>query len=151
MKNDYLLKCHEFYFARISVLKEQIQALRSCLSREQYVQHEIVKFAARLRKATFEVIPEDPNRSDYHLHGDLKGYRRYKQGLQRYRLFFTFSTKPPLILYLYINDEKHLRKEGDKNDPYKEFRKLIGKGLFSSDPNDPKTQQWIHELEPLLN
>ena len=151
MKNNYLLKCHDFYYSRISLLKEHIRNLKSSLSQEEYIHHETVKFAARLRKATLEVIPQDPQRVEYQLHGDLKGYRRYKQGLQRYRLFFTFSAKPPLILYLYINDQNHLRKEGDKNDPYEEFKKLATKGLFSSNPADPKIQQWIHELEPLTN
>lgn len=143
IKNNYLLKCHNFYYLRVSQLKEQIKCLKLSLPREEYIQHEVVKFAARLKRATLEVIPEDPNKIEYHLHGDLKGYRRYKQGLQRYRLFFTFSVKPPLILYLYINDEKHLRKEGDKNDPYEEFKRFVSKGLFSSNPSDSKIQQWI--------
>lgn len=80
------------------------------------------------------------------MHGVLKKYRRYKQGLKRYRLFFIFSNNPTLIAYLYINDEKHLRKDGDKNDPYKEFSKLCNKGVFSDDPKDPKIQKWLHEL-----
>lgn len=146
MRNNYLLKSHDFYYARISQLKEQVKNLKLSLSQDEYIRHEVVKFAARLKKATQEIIPQDPNRVEYHLHGELKGYRRYKQGMQRYRLFFAFSMKPPLILFLYINDEKHLRKEGDKNDPYEEFRKFVNKGLFSSNPNDPRIQQWVHEL-----
>lgn len=145
MKNDYFLKFHDFYYSRLSQLKEQIRKLKSTLPSDEYVHNEVVKFAARLKKATFEIIPQDPNKSEYQLHGDLKGYRRYKQGLKRYRLFFVFSNRPPLILYLYINDEKHLRKEGDKSDPYEEFKKLVIKGLFSSNPVDPKIQQWVRE------
>lgn len=151
MKSSYLLKCHDFYYSRIAQLKEQVRSLKLSLPSNEFTQHEVVKFAARLKKATLEVIPQDPNRIEYHLHGELKGYRRYKQGLKRYRLFFTFSNKPPLILYLYINDEKHLRKEGDKNDPYEEFKKLAIRGSFSTNPNDPKIQQWIHELETVPN
>ncbi len=150
-KNNYLLKCHNFYSSRTSELKVQVKMLKESLPREQYIQHEVVKFAARLKKATFDIIPEDPNKPEYYLHGDLKGYRRYKQGLKRYRLFFTFSNTPPLILYLYINDDKHLRKEGDKNDPYEEFKRLVKRGSFSPNPHDPKLALWIHELENFSN
>lgn len=151
MKNNYLLKSHDFYVSRVSQLKEQIKKLKSSLSKDEYIHHEVVKFAARLRNATLEIILQDPNRMEYHLHGDLKGYRRYKQGLQRYRLFFAFAASPPLILYLYINDEKHLRKEGDKNDAYEEFKKMITKGFFSGNPRDPKIQKWIHEMDEQKN
>lgn len=146
MKNKYLLKVHDFYAYRAAELKEQIIKLHQTLPREQYIQHEIVKFAARLRVATLEIIPEDPDKPEYRLRDELRKYRRYKQGLQRYRLMFTFSSKPPIILYLYINDEKHLRKHGSKSDPYEEFSKLVRNGTFSHDPADSKIQKWISQL-----
>ena len=48
-----------------------------------------------------------------------------------------------MILYLYINDEKHLRKAGAKTDPYEEFKKLARNGLFSANPADPNIQGWL--------
>src|SRR5690606_34483715 len=96
-RNNYLLKCHAFYLSRAALFKEHIKALKLSLPQEEYIHHEVVKFAARLRKATSDIIPQDPRKIEYQLHGDLKGYRRYKQGLQRYRLFFAFSVQPPLI------------------------------------------------------
>lgn len=146
MKTNYLLKAHHLYRERVIDLKEQVTHLRGSLSRETFCQHEVVKFAARLRRATLEVIPEDPNRPDYRLKGNLRKFRRYKQGLQRYRLFFASSNEPPVVLYLYVNDRKHLRKDGDKNDPYEVFAKLVKKGVFSSDPSDSKMAQWISDL-----
>lgn len=146
MKSNYLLRYHDFYFQRIAKLKEQVKELRGKLNNEEFRQHEIVKLAYRIREADQKIIPQDPNRPEYHLVGNLKKYRRYKQGLQRYRLFFCFSTRPEIILYLYLNDEKHLRKEGDKNDPYEEFKKLAAKGYFSHNPADPKIQKWINKI-----
>lgn len=148
MKSNYLLKYHDFYFHRIAKLKEQVKELHSKLSKEEFQQHEIVKFAYRIRKADQEIIPQDPNRPEYRLTGDLKKYRRYKQGLQRYRLFFCFSSKPKIILYLYLNDEKNLRKAGDKKDPYEEFKKFAAKKHFSHKPDDPKIQKWIKNYYP---
>ncbi len=142
-KSNYLLKCHKFYADRIDSLKQEIKELKDSLTEEEFSKHPDVKFAARVRKATKEIIPEDPDRKEYQLHGDLKKYRRYKQGLQRYRLFFAFSKKPPIILYLYLNDKSSLRKEGSKNDPYNVFSKLVDKKQISHDPNDPTIQRWI--------
>ncbi|MBU0571182.1 MAG: type II toxin-antitoxin system YhaV family toxin [Candidatus Omnitrophica bacterium] len=148
MMNNYLLRYHDFYYHRIVRLKQRVIELRKKLNDKEYAQHEIVKFAARIRKADQEIIPENPDRPEYRLHGDLKRYRRYKQGLQRYRMFFCFSNQPKIIVYLYLNDEKHLRKSGDKNDAYKEFKKLVVKKHFSHNPEDPKIQKWITNYRP---
>ena len=148
MKSNYLLKYHDFYFQRIAKLKEQVKELRNKLGDEEFRQHEIVKLAYRIREADQEIIPRDPNRPEYRLTGNLRKYRRYKQGLQRYRLFFCFSNQPKIILYLYLNDEKHLRKAGDKNDPYEEFRSLVDRECLSHNPADPKIQKWIKNCRP---
>ncbi len=145
MQTKYLLRYHDFYHQRITNLKEQVKQLKAKLSPEDFHQHEIVKFAARVRQADQVTIPQDPNRRDYQLKGSLRKFRRYKQGLKRYRLFFCFSNTPPLILYLYLNDEKHLRKQGSKNDPYERFKGFVNKGTFSHDPTDPNIQQWIRK------
>ena len=148
MTSNYLLRYHVFYCQRIAQLKEQVKELRNKLTDEEFKQHEIVKLAYRIRKGDEEIIPQDPDRPEYRLAGELKKYRRYKQGLQRYRLFFCFSNHPKIILYLYLNDEKHLRKTGAKTDPYEEFKKLVHKGSFSHNPNDPKMQNWIKNYRP---
>lgn len=147
--SDFLLRYHEFYHHRIARLKEQVKELRQKLSDEEFAQHEIVKLAYRIRQADQEIIPQDPDRPEYRLMGELRKYRRYKQGLQRYRLFFCFSNHPKMILYLYLNDEKHLRKAGSKTDPYEAFKKLAVKGTFSHNPQDAKIQKWIIERRSL--
>jgi len=146
MKIKYLLRYHDFYFQRITKLKEQIKELRGKLNDEKFNQHEIVKLAYRVRQADQKIIPQNPNLPEYRLRGGLKKYRRYKQGLQRYRILFCFSSHPAIILYLYLNDEKHLRKAGDKHDPYEEFKRMVTNGRFSHNPADPKIQKWIKML-----
>jgi len=143
MASDYLLRFHDFYYERILSLKEQVQRLKANLTPTEFSQHEVAKFAARVRRADHEIIPEDPDRKDYRLRGGLRKYRRYKQGLKRYRLFFCFSSTPPIILYLYLNDQKHLRKEASRTDPYEQFSKFVRKGMFSHDPSDERIQKWI--------
>lgn len=145
MASDYLLRYHDFYHRRILALRDQVRRLKATLSPEDFSRHEVVKSAARVRKADQEIIPQDPNRKDYRLQGPLRRYRRYRQGLQRYRLFFCFSNTPPIILYLYLNDQKHLRKAGSKNDPYEQFSRLVARGTFSDDPSDEKIHKWIRQ------
>ena len=68
-KSNYLLKCHKFYSDRIESLKEEIKELKDSLTEEEFSQHPDVKFAVRVRKATKEIIPEDPGKKEYQLHG----------------------------------------------------------------------------------
>jgi len=145
MEHKYLLKYHKIYLQRTNSLKAQVRELKARLPEDEFRRHEIVKLAFRIREADQNIIPQDPDRPEYRLKDDLRKYRRYKQGLQRYRLFFCFSSHPKIILYLYLNDEKHLRKEGGKNDPYEEFKRFVNKGLVSHDPGDPRIQKWIKQ------
>ena len=141
--SNYLLKAHDFYYRRIRELTDQVRELREKLSFEEFSQHPVVKLAQRVRKADRDIIPQDPDRPEYRLKAELKKFRRYKQGLKRYRLFFCFANHPKIILYLYLNDEKHLRKDSNKNDPYEMFKKFIKQEKLSHNPQDPKIQQWI--------
>jgi len=47
----------------------------------------------------------------------------------------------------FSNDEKHLRKAGDKNDPYEEFANLVKKDYLSHNPDNPKIQKWIKSYQ----
>ena len=61
---------------------------------------------------------------------DNAHWRRVKKGMpQRYRLFFRFASSPlPLIVYVWLNDEDSLRKEGAKTDVYARFRAMLERG-----------------------
>ena len=148
IKNNYLLKAHEMFFQRTVALNNEVKALSKKLSLEELQQHETVKLARRVYEATLQIIPHDPDHPAYRLKDDLKKYRRYKQGLARYRLFFAFSSTPPIILYLYLNDKASLRKEGDTHDPYEQFRHFVRQGKVSHNPLDPRIQQWVRTYEP---
>jgi len=61
-KSKYLLKYHDFYHQRIQTLKNQVKKLKASLPQGEFLQHEVVKFAARVRHADQTLIPEDPNK-----------------------------------------------------------------------------------------
>lgn len=150
VKNNSLLKAHEIFFQRTRALSDAVKALSKRLSLEELKQHETVKLAKRVYTATLEIIPHNPNDPAYYLRDDLKKYRRYKQGLERYRLFFAFSTTPKIILSLYLNDQDTLRKEGSKHDPYEIFRGFVRQGRVSHNPLDPRIQRWIRHYHPAI-
>ena len=149
--SNYKLYTHQFYNERISALISTVEKLHKTLARQEYVCHPLVKLLARLSKATLTIIPHNPNHRDYLLKGELAKFRRYKRGLQRFRLLFCFANQPALIVYLYVNDTNHLRKDGDKNDPYEEFKALVQKGIFSHNPNDLVMRKWIRQHQPVTS
>lgn len=141
-KTKHLVRYHEFYYQRIQELKSRVKELKEQFTHEEFARHETVKLAIRLRDAEKEV-EDDPNRPEYLLHDELRKFRRYKRGLGRYRILFCFSSKPPIIIFLYLNTAETLRKAGSRLDPYERFKAMLRRGEASHDPNDPKTKKWI--------
>lgn len=68
-KRKYLLKAHKFYSDRIEVLKAEIKKLKLSLNTEAFEQHPDVKFAVRLRNATMQTIPDDPDKKNINCAG----------------------------------------------------------------------------------
>lgn len=112
-------------------LKAEVRALKRTLPTEDYLIHPTVKLYTAVMVAIKEKIPVDPYATHFALTGALKNYGRVKKmGLpNRYRLFFraieTPDHKAVFILWL-----GYPRKEGDKNDCYKAFTKMVIRGEF---------------------
>ncbi|MGH7777911.1 MAG: type II toxin-antitoxin system YhaV family toxin, partial [Candidatus Dormibacterales bacterium] len=79
--------------------------------------------------------PEDPDRKEFRLEGELAMFRRVKKrGLPaRYRLFYVFSSEAQAIIFLYLNDDRTLREEGARRDPYVVFTGLLRRGEIGGD------------------
>jgi len=116
-------------------LSARARRLKGELSEEEYVRHPDVKLFLTLRELTRDVIPSDPHHADYRLHGDLSKFRRTKgRGLpRRYRLFWVFSDQLKVIIFLYLNDGRSLRKEGDRSDPYRLFSGMVSRDEIGGD------------------
>ena len=101
----------------------------------EYRQHPTVKLFASIIRLIREVIPSDPNAARFRLTGALRTFRRAKNlGMPpRYRLFWVFSERHRTIVFLYLNDETTLRKEGSSSDPYAVFSRLVARGEIGAD------------------
>jgi toxin YhaV len=103
---------------------------------EDRTHHPKAKLLKRILEIIAEEIPQNPSAEKY-LQGNTLGtpHRHWYRAkfLQRYRLFFRFSSEHKIIIYAWLNDESTLRKSGAKTDPYTTFRKRLAQGDPPSD------------------
>ena len=124
IRNGWRLIEYPAFTAQIDALLADVSGLRLSLDTERYARHPKVKLLARIRQIVEEEVPQDPNRADYRLKGNLSLWRRVKFN-RRYRLFFRFDSKTKVIAYCWVNNEDSLRKEGNAGDPYNVFGRMI--------------------------
>src|ERR1039458_9569604 len=108
---------------------------------DTYKEHPKTKLLATIHRYVKGIIPRDPNAPEFRQGDTLGPDNRHSfraKFHQRYRLFFRFSTKDRVIVYVWVNDEFSLRKAGSKTDAYAVFSSMLKAG------NPPRT------LEPLL-
>jgi toxin YhaV len=110
-------------------LQAEVRQLKKALSPENYSRHPTVKLYVAIMVAIKEKIPENPYANQFALQGSLKKYGRVKKmGLpNRYRLFFR-ALQTPEHKAIFIIWLGYPRKEGDKQDCYRIFTKMIDKG-----------------------
>lgn len=121
--NGWRILFHPVFAKRFAALRNEAERLKGSLTDEQYRQHPTAKLLTGVTQLIQQQVPADPNAPDFRLKGDLAKFRRAKgKGLPpRYRLFWVFSSKARVIIFLYLNDEDTLRKEGSPRDPYQIF------------------------------
>jgi len=81
-----------------------------------------------VQDAIKNIIPQNPIDRKYALSGYLANIFRVKKG--RYRICWIASSQHRIIFVLFISES--LRKDGDANDPYRLFEKLVKAGEFDS-------------------
>lgn len=118
-------------------LQAEVRRLKQTLPPEDYYSHATVKLYTAIMVAIKEKIPLDPFARHFTLSGLLKRYGRVKKmGLpERYRLFFRTLQRnqaddKPEVKAIFILWLGYPRKEGDKNDCYKAFKKMVVRGDF---------------------
>ena len=120
---------------QLAKLTEAVEQL-SISHADTYQEHPKTKLLATIHRLITEIIPRDPNAPEFRqgdtLGPDNRHWFRAKFH-QRYRLFFRFSTKDRVIVYVWVNDEFTLRKAGSKTDAYAVFKSMLNAG------NPPRT------------
>lgn len=131
-RNGWEIYFHRDLFgAQRQQLKEQVSHLKTSLPHPEFVKHPTVKLLAAVMVGIKEKIVLDPFAPQFALRGSLRHYGRLKgMGLSdRYRLFFRAfeSDGRKVLIVLWLGFP---RKEGDKNDCYEVFSRMVQNGDF---------------------
>lgn len=132
---------HPLFLNQLEELLEQVEQLRQKYP-EDYQRKNATKRLTAIAKLVFDIIPQDPTRSEYRqgttLGNEYKHWFRAKF-FQQYRLFFRYHLSSKIIVLAWVNDEDSKRSYGSSTDAYQVFKKM----LESNHPPD----SWSNLLE----
>ncbi|WP_297479016.1 type II toxin-antitoxin system YhaV family toxin [Ferrovum sp.] len=128
---------HPLFLAQLETLIQQVEALKQ-KDPAGFTRKNASKRLAAIAKLAFEVIPQDPTRSEYRqgntLGEDHKHWFRAKF-FQQYRLFFRYHALSKVIVFAWVNDENTKRAYESGDDAYRVFRKMLESGHPPDDWN----------------
>lgn len=146
--NGWSIFAHPLFLNQFKELLNRVEQLRQQYP-ENYKKKNATKRLAAIAKLAFDIIPQDPTRSDYRqgttLGDEYKHWFRAKF-FQQYRLFFRYHLESKIIVFAWVNDESSKRARESKTDAYQVFRKMLDNG----NPPD-KWDNLLKEAEGEIN
>jgi toxin YhaV len=128
--NSWTLYFHPLIRQQLEKLTAKVEALQA-KDPAGYREQPATKLLATINRYIREIIPRDPNAAEFRQGNTLGADNRHwfrAKFHERYRLFYRFSSKEKVIVYVWVNDEGTLRKAGSKTDPYAIFRAMLDSG-----------------------
>jgi toxin YhaV len=128
--NGWRLFAHPLFAQQLERLTARVEIL-AAQGPTTYKDQPATKLLATIRRYILEVIPRDPNASEFRQGNTLGEDNRHwfrAKFHERYRLFYRFSSQDRVIIYAWVNDEESLRRAGAKTDPYTIFRNMLASG-----------------------
>ncbi|MEZ2231449.1 type II toxin-antitoxin system YhaV family toxin [Microcoleus sp.] len=129
--NGWNIFAHPLFLNQFEELLTQVEHLRQKYPQD-YKHKNAAKRLAAIAKLAFDVIPQDPTRSDYRqgdtLGDDYKHWFRAKF-FQQYRLFFRYHQEGKIIVFAWVNDENSKRAYDSKTYAYRTFKKMLESGI----------------------
>lgn len=133
--HGWTIFAHPLFLEQLELLATEVLALRA-KHPDSYQKKNASKRLAAIVKLAFDVIPQDPLRSDYRqgatLGQDRKHWFRAKF-FQQYRLFFRCHAPSKIIVYAWVNDEQTKRAYDSHQDAYRVFKKMLETGCPPDD------------------
>jgi len=118
------------FLVQLEALAQQVEVFKQ-KDPVGYVKKNANKRLAAITKLAFDVIPQDPTRSEYRqgntLGNDYKHWFRAKF-FQQYRLFFRYHAPSKVIVLAWVNDADTKRAYESDGDAYRVFRKMLASG-----------------------
>lgn len=130
-ENGWALYAHPLFVQRLDEITGEVE--RAAIANpEGFHHHRSYKLFDAVSNNVLNNVPANPAHPIYRqgktLGRDyLHWFRVKKQGLlPRYRLFFQFKTEAPkAIIYAWLNDERTVRRAGDRADVYAVFAAML--------------------------
>lgn len=136
--NGWNIFAHPLFLNQFEELLTEVEHLRQKYPKD-YKKKNVTKRLAAIAKLAFDVIPQDPTRSDYRqgttLGDDYKHWFRAKF-FQQYRLFFRYHQQSKIIVFAWVNDENSKRAYDSNTDAYRVFKKMLESGHPPDSWND---------------
>jgi toxin YhaV len=110
-----------------TTLRREVEELAR-KSPDAYRQHPKTIFLRDVSDIILSQVPADPGADRYQQGSKLGAkYRHWRRAKfrRRFRLFFRYSSTHKTIIYVWLNDEDSLRKEGSRSGPYVIFRSML--------------------------
>lgn len=125
--NGWSIFAHALFLDQFEELLSSVELLRKN-DPQNYRKKNATKRLAAIAKLVFEVIPQDPTRSEYR-QGTTLGteYKHWFRAtfFQQYRLFFRYHQESKIIVFAWVNDEDSKPAYGSKTDAYRVFNKML--------------------------
>lgn len=128
--NGWILYAHPLFLDQVEALIRQVEQARK-KDPKGYQGKNVTKRLAAIYKLAFDVIPQDPERTEYRQGATLGDEHKHwfrAKFFQQYRLFFRFHAKSRVIVFAWVNDESTKRAYGSKSDAYRVFEKMLNNG-----------------------
>ena len=133
--NGWTVFAHPLFLAQLEALAQQVEAFKQ-KDPVGYLKKNATKRLAAITKLAFDVIPQDPTRSEYRQGNTLgDAYKHWFRAkfFQQYRLFFRYHAPSKVIVLGWVNDESTKRAYESDADAYRVFQKMLASGHPPSD------------------
>jgi toxin YhaV len=135
--NGWTIFAHSLFLEQLETLLKKVENLRR-KDPKGYTRKNATKQLAAIAKLAFEIIPQDPSRTDYRQGSTLGDEHKHwfrARFFQQYRLFFRYHQESKIIIYAWVNDDHTKRAYGSSTDAYRVFRRMIKSGHPPDDWN----------------
>jgi toxin YhaV len=133
--HGWTIFAHPLFIRQLESLTRQVEALKQ-KDPAGYIKKNATKRLAAIAKLAFDVIPQDPARTEYRLGNTLgEAHKHWSRAkfFQQYRLFFRYHVPSKMIVFAWVNDEDTKRAYESSDDAYRVFRKMLQSGHPPSD------------------
>jgi toxin YhaV len=128
--NGWTIYMHPLFGAQYTDLKSQVAGFKR-KNPHTYEKQSGTKRLAAIHKLVFEIIPEDPSKSEYKQEQAYVDDRKHWLSatfFQQYRLFFRYHEESKIIVYTWVDHETPTLSYDNKTDTYKTFAAMLAAG-----------------------